>query len=133
VDHTLVVGRRETVRHRCGDVTGLLPGQSPIGQLIAQGLPLEQLGDRVGDPFVGAEIPDLEDVRVGQLGHGPGLALEPHQPICLLCYRLGQHLDRHLAVKPLVVGAVHLPHPTRTERLEDLVASETVACREGHL
>ena len=38
--------------------------------------------------------------------------------------RLRQHLDRHLAPEPRVPRPVHLAHPARAERREDLVGAE---------
>jgi hypothetical protein len=45
---------------------------------------------------------------------------------------LGQHLDRHVPVQPLVMGAVDLAHAPCPQGSEDLVASETSAGFETH-
>ena len=56
-----------------------MPGKGATGQSSAQRLALEQLGHRVGDIALAAEVEDLEDVRMGEPGDRLGFALEPGQ------------------------------------------------------
>ena len=93
-------------------------------ETLAQRLARQQLGDRVGDAVVGTEIVDGEDVRVIELGDGLGLALETREPIGVGGHRLRQHLDRHIAIEPLVVRAVDHAHPALADLLDDAVVAE---------
>ncbi len=46
---------------------------------------------------------------------------------------LGRDLDGHLALQIGVVGAIHLAHTARAERLQDLVMAESDTCLlNGH-
>jgi hypothetical protein len=45
---------------------------------------------------------------------------------------LRRGLDRHLAMDARVEGAIHLAHPTLTERTDDFVRSKFVTCFEWH-
>jgi hypothetical protein len=62
-----------------------------------------------------------------------GLALEPGQRVGIGRDGIGQHLDRHFAAQPRISRPIHLPHPARAERREDLVRSEPCARGECHL
>ncbi len=53
-----------------------------------------------------------------------GLAFETGKPIGVLRHRLGQHLDRHIAIELLVVGAVDLPHPALADFFDDAIVAE---------
>jgi len=67
---------------------------------------------------------DGEDVRVVQLCNRLGLTLEPGETVGVLCHSLMDHLYRHIAVKPLVTGAVDLSHPALADLLDDAVMAE---------
>ena len=101
-------------------------------QLPAQGLALEQFGHRVGNVTLAAEVEDFENVRMGQLGDRLGFALEAGQAVGVLGQRLGQDLDRHVSIKPLVVGPVDLSHAARAERRGDLVRTDLRAGLQAH-
>ena len=45
---------------------------------------------------------------------------------------LGQHLDRHVAAEPRVLGAVDLAHAARAERGDDFVGTEAGAGTQAH-
>ena len=45
--------------------------------------------------------------------------------------RVGQHLDRHVALEPRVPRPVDLAHPARAERRDDLVGTEASSRRRG--
>jgi len=47
---------------------------------------------------------------------GPGLALEPHQPVGVFRERFGENLDRDVATDPRVAAPVNLAHTARSER-----------------
>ena len=91
---------------------------------LAERLPLEELGDGVGDVSLAADVVDGEDVRVGERGERPRLALEPRDPVGVARDGLGEDLDGDLAAETGVAGAVDLSHPAGAEWAEDLVRTE---------
>jgi len=60
------------------------------------------------------------------------LALEPGQAVDILRDILMQHLDRHIAIQPLIVRAVNLPHPALTDLLDDAVVTEGATNEATH-
>ena len=93
----------------------------------AQGLALQELGDRVDDPVGVAEVVDGEDVGVGERGHRLGLALEPRQSQLVLHQMLGQHLDGNRAIEGEVGGEVDLAHAAGAEAALDPEMAELLA------
>jgi hypothetical protein len=67
---------------------------------------------------------NLRDVRMVQRGEGLRLAFESGEALRILCERLRQHLDRHLAPEGGVSGAIDLAHSTGAEGGEDFVGTE---------
>src|SRR6266852_829373 len=65
-------------------------------------------------------------------GDRPRLALETGEGLVVPVKSLREHLDRNIAQKPRVPGPIHLPHPARTQRRQDLVGPEARAGRERH-
>ena len=60
------------------------------------------------------------------------LALEPRERVGIRGDGLGQNLDRDVPVELPVPRPVHLPHPARAERREDLVGAEARAGGKRH-
>ena len=77
-----------------------------------------------GRAVVGADVVDRRDVRVVQAARRLRLLLEAPQPVGVLRVRRRQHLDRDVALQPLVARPVHLAHPAGADRREDLVGTE---------
>ena len=67
-----------------------------------------------------------------QRGEHLRLALEPRQPLGVGDERLGQDLDRDVAVEPRVARAIHLAHAAGAEGGEDLVRTQAGALAKGH-
>ncbi len=44
-----------------------------------------------------------------------------------------ENLDGHCALKPRVAGAIHLAHPARANRVQDLVGSQPSSWGQWHL
>ena len=63
-------------------------------------------------------------MAAGERDDGARLLLEALDPLGVSGHLGPQQLDRDLAVKPVVTGPVHLPHPARSERRDDLVRPE---------
>ena len=60
------------------------------------------------------------------------LALEAGERRRVARQALRQHLHRHLALQAQVPGAVHLAHPARAQRGDDLVAVVQADARRDH-
>ena len=84
-----------------------------------------------GNAVMRAEIEDREDVRMVQRRDRVGLALESRHRLGIVRKRLGKHLHRDLAIQLRVPRPVHLAHPARAERCEDLVRAEAGAGRKS--
>ncbi len=132
MDDALLVRRREAER----DLHAVLPrptrGQRARQERLAQRLALEELRDRVGHrPFV-PEIMNREDVGMRQRRDRLRLAPEPRERVRILREALRQHLDRHGPLQPRIPRPIHLPHPARAERRQDLVRPELRSRVERH-
>jgi len=132
VDDALGVSGGEPVRNCGADLGRPLPAHAGRRDRAAQALALEQLGDGEAGLAVAAEVVDREDVRVGEPGDRLRLALEALEPVGVLRHRLGQDLDRDLAVEPPVPRAVHLAHAPGAEGLDDFITTQPVTGRECH-
>ena len=89
----------------------------------AQRLAFQQLGDRVMNAVLRAEIEDGQDVRMRQRGHRARLAIETVERRTVALEVRRQDLDCYIAVQPRILGAVNLAHPADGDELEDRVAS----------
>ena len=103
---------------------GLARRERARAQALAQGLPLEQLGDDVGRAVVGSEIEHRDDAGVVELPGGAGLLLEAADPLRIERDVAVQDLDRDVAAEARVAGAVDLAHAPRADAVGDLVRPE---------
>ena len=85
-----------------------------------------------GAPSCGPEVVDRRDVGVIEPARRLRLLLEAPQPVGVGGEQRRQHLDRDLALEPLVARAVHLSHASRADRREDLVGTELGAGAQRH-
>ena len=124
VDDTSLVRGGEALSDLQCVVHGPLLRDWPRFELAPQRLALQKLHDGVGDAAVGSEVMNREDVRMRQRRDGFRLPLEPGQRLRIGGDRLRQHLDRDVPVQFPVPRSIHLPHPARTQRREDLVGTK---------
>ena len=75
---------------------------------------------------------DRRDIRMVQRREDCGLALEPGEPLGVLCELFGQHLDRDVASQARVGGAIDLAHAAHAEWGDDLVRAEASAGGQRH-
>ena len=134
MDDAVRVRGREPVGDGEADLDGLPPreraAERAVPQSLAQGLALEQLGDREGDAARGAHVVDVEDVRVREGRHGARFALEPRACDRVERESLGKDLDGDFAAEPRVARAVDLAHPAGADRRQDFVGSEASSLAE---
>ena len=105
---------------------------SSTREFRAQRLALQKLLDHVGRALVGSDVVDEGDVRMIECARRLRLLLETSQTIQIRRQGDRQHLDRDVPLQPLVPCPVHLPHPARAQRREDLVGPELRAGRQRH-
>jgi hypothetical protein len=93
---------------------------------LAKGLALQQLGDHVRDGSIEADVEDRHDVGVIERCRRPRFAAESLEVL-----RPGQggmeHLDRHIAAKPLIARSIHDAHTSGADRPHDLVGAQPFA------
>jgi hypothetical protein len=70
---------------------------------------------------------NLRDVRMIERGERLGLALESGEPIGIGGERVGQDLDRHVAIQLRVAGFVDLAHAAGADSAGDFVRTKTSA------
>ena len=126
MDDAVLVGLLERLRDLLRDGERFVEWDRAALQPVREVLALDEFHreevDARGVVERGAlEAVDVGDVRVIERREQLGLALEARQALGVRRERGRQHLDRHVAVELRVGGAIHLAHPARAERRDDLV------------
>src|SRR5262245_3266932 len=78
------------------------------------------------------ESKNLRDVRVVERRQGLGFALEAGHPVRVHRKRLGQDLDRHIAIQPSIARLVDLSHPARAKSGDNFVRTEARSGDQAH-
>ena len=105
----------------------LLQRQGTLLQPLRQRLTFDALHHQVIDAIMQTDIVQDANVRVIQMGDGLGFPLE-----ALLAHGIrrelrGKNLDSDSALKPCILGTIHLSHPAYTQRRNDLIRTESCA------
>jgi hypothetical protein len=79
------------------------------------------------------EVVNGEDVRMRERGDGLRLPLEPREGCGVRGERLGQDLDRDVAIQLRVARSVDLAHAACTKQRDDFVRAEASAGGDGHV
>jgi hypothetical protein len=126
------VRRREAAGRPREDVEDLRARARPLGQPPPERDAVDVLH---GDEDLALEGPGVvngDDVLVGELGQRLRLAQQPGLRARGVASNLGVHqLEGDLALQHAVVGRVHFAHAAPTEDVEDGVATDGAAAREG--
>ncbi len=125
MDDAAVVRGRQAAGDLHRVLDGLPDGQRAGAKAVAERLAFEQLRDNERRAVLGADVMDREDVRVVERRGGLGFLRESPEPIRIRGEVVRKHLDRHFTPERRVARAIDLAHPARTERREDLAASES--------
>jgi len=133
VDNALAVCGGETFGDGPANFEPLAQRDLSLMKAVSEGLTLQQLGDRVGDPLVGSEIVDGEDVGMGQAGNRLRLPCETVYPRRFACRAVVEDLDRHVSAKLGVACTIDDTHATRAQVTGDLVATEQLPCYQFHV
>ncbi len=135
VDHTLLVRGLECLRDLLCDFEHLVGIERAASDALRQVLARDQLHGNEARIVDRLQAVDLGDVRVVQRGQQLGFALEAGEPLGIGGERLGQHLDRHLAVERGVHGAPDHAHAALADLLDEAVVVQTGTRfdRQAHL
>ena len=133
VDDALLVRRFERLGDLSRDRQGLVEGERATRDPLRQVVPLDQLHHQSGYAATLFQAVYGGDVWMIQRGEYFGFALEPGQSVAVRRQGWRQDLDRHLALEPGVVRAIHLPHAALAEQRGNLVGAEATACGEDQV
>ena len=115
--------RREELERQGGGDLGR--HRAALLQELAQGRAADELDDEVLLGLVGlADVEDLDDVRVAELGHRLRLGVEARDDLARIAQVGMDDLDGDLAPEAAIARAVHGRHPAVADLLEDLVFGE---------
>ena len=103
--------------HRLARRPGALA--EPLGQATT----LDELQGEVRKPGVLADLVDLDDARVLELGDRPGLGPEPRELIGRGVGSGEDHLEGDIAVEAELAGLVNDAHATASQLLDKLIAN----------
>ena len=119
---------RDLPRDRQRFVERHRPARETLREVVA----LDQLHDQSGRVSRLFEAVDLRDARVVQRRERLGLPLETHQPIGVGRERLGQDLERDVAIEPGIAPAIDLPHPPGPKRGDHFIRADSGAGTQAH-
>ena len=107
--------------------SGIAPSRDPLRQVLA----LDQLHHESGHASALFEPVDARDVGMIQRRERFRFARESRQTVGVVRERVGQDLDRDVAVQLGVASAKDLPHAPFADRRDDFVDAEAGAGGEG--
>ena len=104
----LLVGRLQRLRNLLGDRQRLVDRDRPLGDPISEGRSFDEFQHQCLGAVLLFEAMDARDAGVIEAGEHLRLPLEPRQAVGVAGKRLGQDLERDLAVELGVGGLVDL-------------------------
>ena len=130
VDDAARVSRTQAAGDLAPERGDVLWRQRPPVEAVAERLAPVARHRHEGPPVVGlADLVDGADVRMVDAGRGPRFGEEPLAGLRVGATVVGQHLEGHLAVEPLVLRPVHDAHAALSQRAEHAVTADGVG---GH-
>ena len=147
MDDAVLVRRFQRLGDLSRDGERVSQRDGPAGEALRQILALDQLHHDRPDGVSGfltagalakvvsrtlLHAVDLGDVRMVQRREHFGFALKPREPFGILRERIGQDLQRHLALQLRIPRPIHVAHAARAEGGEDLEDAKACAGRESH-
>ncbi len=99
------------------------PGVAPQEILLPQ-IGRKILHDDEEQAVDAAEVEDANDVRMVELGQGPGLAVEALGEGGVRAHRCGQHLDGDLPVQRGLLGQPDFAHAAAADQVAELVIGQ---------
>ena len=110
-----------------GNVDGLADGQRAPADQVGERPAVEELHRDERPALVLADLVNRADVRVIQRGSGSRLAREAIERSARERQDIGQELERDVAAKLRVGGAIDHAHPAASELFEDLIVRDAFA------
>ena len=130
--HALLVGRCERIRDRDAQLDDARDGQPARCHLPVEPLALDQLHRQEPNAVLILDRIERDDVRVVEAGDRARFVFEARQAFGVSGHIGRQHLERDVATEAHVPRPIHLAHAAGAERRDDVVATESGACEEGH-
>ena len=124
MDDAELVRRLERFGELPRDAERLGDRDRPLGDAFLERGALDELHDDRAGVAALFEAIDVRDERMIQRREHARFAFEPRQPVRIVDDRLGQDLDRDVALEAAVARAIDDAHTARTERADDLVGAE---------
>ena len=103
----------------CLNRTEMFPAESGT-----ESLSFEELGHRVVDAVLAADVEDRQDVRMGKRRDRARLAPESLERGLVSGEMRRKNLDRDVAIQPRVLGPINLPHAADRDEVENRVRAE---------
>ena len=132
MNHAFFMRRGERIGQGDSQLDHTCDRQAVRSEVPVETLALDQLHREEAGPALLFHGVEDDDVGMIQAGDRARLALEARQAIGIRGHLGRQHLERDLAPELGVASPVHLPHPARAERGDDLVGTETGGGSERH-
>ena len=132
MDHPRLVRGLQCLRDLLRHGQRLIQRDRPLRDPVSECRPLHQFQHQSTGALVFLDAVDLCDVRVVEAGKDLRFPLEPGQSIRICGKRLGQDLQRDIAVQLRIRGTPHFAHPAFTEFGGDTVMPESCADAKRH-
>ena len=132
VHHALVVRRRERIRERDAQLDDARDGQPARCHLPIKPLALDQLHRQEPNAVLILDRIERDDVRVVEAGDDAGFMFKSRQAFRVRGHAGRQDLERNVTTEAAIPRPIHLAHAAGAERRDDVVATESGACEEGH-
>ena len=111
---------------------GLVERHRPLRNAVGERLALDQLEDQGGNGGRFLQAVDGADVGVVQRRQHLRFALEPGEPVRVGGQRVGQDLERDIALQLAIAGAVNFSHTPRSQGRANFVRAEVGAREKRH-
>ncbi len=132
MDDSPHVRRGHAVRRLRGHLESFAERQRTGAQPLMQGFAFEQFGDQEGRALVRPGVVNRQDIRMVQRRDSASFLLEARQAFHVASPRFRQDFQRNVAAEARIAGAIHFPHPARTERRKDFVRTQFSAGGQDH-
>jgi len=133
MDDALLVRRFERLRDLLRDGQRLVNRDRPARNALRQILALDELHHDRAHTATLFEAVDVRDVRVIDGRQRLRFAIEPREPVGVARERIGQDLQRNIAIELRISRAEHLAHPANTDARDDFVDAEARARSQSQL
>jgi len=132
VHHPVAVRLVQRVRDLRAESQNLFKRQTAFLEALGEGFAFDAFHDKVVHTVLMPDIVEDADMRVIQAGDGLGFALEALLASGIGGEMSGENLDGYCPLKTRVPSSIHLAHPARSERSNNLIGSKSCTRSHGH-